>query len=91
MINLNKVKVTALMLREWKKSRGKDPLTMESMDFDDIAYAYFLMAKSQNPGITEDEALGDLESSQILLVAKAFFPALATPKKVLEQMTNQGS
>ena len=91
MIDLKKVKVTALMLREWKKARGKDPLTMTDMDFDDIAYAYYLMAKQQNPKITEDEALDDLGTDQILLVASAFFPALATPKKILDQIANRGS
>lgn len=86
MIDLSQVKVNAKMLREWKKARDKDPLNLDDMNFDDIAYAYYLMEKQKNPTIKEEEALEHLETGQLLAVAQVFFPALATPPEILKKL-----
>jgi len=86
MINLNEVKVTATLLLEWEKLTNKDPLAPSSITLKDIVKAYFVMAKSLDSSITEAQAAQDIESKDVMKIARHFFPGLAIPKEDLENI-----
>lgn len=81
MIDLDNVKVTGKMLMEWAKHTNKDPVMLENLSVKDILYAYYLMCKSVDSNISEDQAYSEIEGKDIMKVIKAFFPAMSIPKE----------